>query len=55
MTTASESAGRQIQTTRNLIIKIPQTSILHHFKDKLVVSPTTVSDFKKALQRKHTI
>jgi hypothetical protein len=25
MTTASESAGRQIQNNRNLIIKIPQT------------------------------
>ena len=26
MTTASESAGRQIQNDRNLIIKIPQTN-----------------------------
>ena len=36
MTTASESAVRQIQSNRNLIIKIPQTYMY------LFVNPTTV-------------
>ena len=51
MTTASESAGRQIQN-RNLVNKIPQTymSLMPFI---LVVNPTTVSDFKYALQQKH--
>ena len=57
MTTASESAGRQFQNIKNLIIPqtlLKHTSISYHFKANLVVNPTTMSDFKKALQRKHT-
>ena len=30
-------------------------TILHHFKDKTLVNLTTLSDFKKALQRKQNI
>ena len=29
--------------------------ILHSFKDELLVNPTTVSDLKNALRRKHTL
>jgi hypothetical protein len=36
---------------RNLIIKIPQTSIIRHFKNKFV-NPTTVSDFQKGFTTK---
>jgi hypothetical protein len=31
------------------------TTILNRFKDELLVNPTTVSDFKNALRRKHTL
>jgi hypothetical protein len=33
---------------------LKHTSILHNFKDTLVVNPASVSDFKKALRRKYT-
>jgi hypothetical protein len=47
MTTASESAGRQIQTTEKSELQfLKHTSILHNFKDTLFVNPTTVSDFQ---------
>ena len=40
MTTASESAGRQIQTTEIAYLKfLKHTSILHHFKDMLLIPP----------------
>jgi hypothetical protein len=46
MTTASESAGRQIQTTEISYLKfLKHTIILYHFKGNLVGNPTTVSDF----------
>jgi hypothetical protein len=31
------------------------TSVIHRLKDELLVNPATVSDFKKALRRKHTM
>ena len=31
------------------------TSDIHRIKDELLVNPATVSDFKKALRRKHNI
>ena len=47
--------GAKFKTTEIPELKfLKHISILHHFKDKLVVNPATVSDFKKALRRKHT-
>ena len=47
--------GAKFKTTEIPKFKfLKHTSILRHFKDKLVVNPAIVSDFKKALQRNHT-
>jgi hypothetical protein len=43
MTTASESAGCQIQNNKNVIIKI-----LYRFKGKLVFNPNTESDVSES-------
>ena len=45
-------------TNSSKIQKLPffkHITILHHFKDKTLVNLTTLSDFKKALQRKQNI
>ena len=44
------------QFTEILIINVDEnTSVIHGSLDKLLLNATTVSDFKKALPKKHTI
>jgi hypothetical protein len=46
--------GAKFKTTEIPQLKfLKHTSILHHFKDTPVVNQATLSDFKKALRRKH--
>ena len=56
LTTSSEMAARQIQTTEISIFNIHEhIYVIHQNKALLLVNPAAVSDFKKALRRKQTM
>ena len=56
LTTSSEMATRQIQTTGISIFNIHEnTSEIHQNKAYIFVNPAAVSDFKKALRQKQTM
>jgi hypothetical protein len=56
LTTPGEMAERQIEIKLFKIFNFYTiTSAIHQIKAELVVNPATMSDFKKALQRKQTM
>ena len=52
--TSREFAQRH-QFTEILIINIDKTSVIHRFKDELLLNATAVSDFKNNLRKKQTM